>query len=906
VATLPLTPYQLQMQVAQIRLRAPEAQVIGIRTTGNWQGPETLALDDCCYAVVQANTVLEVREALQTAEERQEPIVLLTSLAQADLGYDVVARLARSRLFHLDVWESVRALFKARMLDSTMRQRCVAQALLEYAPPAGYLPVQAGVLDAGTAWRALFHHGFGMADREPDLASLLLWAASSSGAERYRTAAAELREAARERLTATIGPAASVLLSVVDSGAARDALALAVVCGVVFAEETGDPSTVAALHAAAVRLERFNSDQPLSSELGRQLARAAQEALEDLAHTPESHQIQAHVWRADELLHAIQAGPYASRSPLTPHGLEQRLQHYATRLKEALDDLNQEALAACERLAREVAEHMLASRNPAQLERTRMAGRLLRWLREPLRTGGGIRHLARRYRDDLAFVDGAREALVGGEDVAALSDVYRLIEHTVSTRRAAMNQAFAAALCDWTQSGAVATELLLIEDVLAHVVRPVVQSGNGVLLVVLDGMSWPVCHELLADIRQHHWATMTPLASGEPLSSVIATIPCVTELSRSSLLAGTLCRGDARDEKRHFAACASLSTVCDRSHPPVLYHKGDLTQGSRGALRTEVRHNIASQKHKVVGIVVNAVDDRLHTAQQLRDTWTVEAIRPLGALLQAAREAGRIVILTSDHGHVWHRDGPSTAFPDAGERWRPASDTPGPGEVLVQGSRVRGLHEQTRVIVPWQEHLRYGIAKNGYHGGATPQEMVVPLVLLADAMGRPPGLQRCELAKPAWWLETPMPLPLPVVPATPRLQYRPGELPFPIPPDDLQVGAPHTSTGPDPRQPSSQPRWTERLLASPVYHTQKQLMRRHTPDDALVLQCLVALEQRGGVMTTVALAPRLGIPVLRLDDFLAKLQRLLNIDGYTVLQVDRERHLVGLHMPLLERQFALD
>ena len=32
-----------------------------------------------------------------------------------------------------------------------------------------------------------------------------------------------------------------------------------------------------------------------------------------------------------------------------------------------------------------------------------------------------------------------------------------------------MNQAFAAALCDWTQSGAVATELLLIEDVLAHV-----------------------------------------------------------------------------------------------------------------------------------------------------------------------------------------------------------------------------------------------------------------------------------------------------------------------------------------------------------------------------------------------------------------------------------------------------
>jgi hypothetical protein len=56
--------------------------------------------------------------------------------------------------------------------------------------------------------------------------------------------------------------------------------------------------------------------------------------------------------------------------------------------------------------------------------------------------------------------------------------------------------------------------------------------------------------------------------------------------------------------------------------------------------------------------------------------------------------------------------------------------------VLVQGSHVRGLHEQTQVIVPWQEHIRYVDAKNGSHGGVTPQEMVMPLVLLADAMSR--------------------------------------------------------------------------------------------------------------------------------------------------------------------------
>lgn len=93
---------------------------------------------------------------------------------------------------------------------------------------------------------------------------------------------------------------------------------------------------------------------------------------------------------------------------------------------------------------------------------------------------------------------------------------------------------------------------------------------------------------------------------------------------------------------------------------------------------------------------------------------------------------------------------------------------------------------------------------------------------------------------------------------------------------------------------------------SPVYLTQKQLMRRHAPDDALVLRCLLALEQQGGVITPVALAQDLDIPVVHLDDFLAKLERLLNIDGYTVLQIDHERNLITLHRPLLQRQFALD
>ena len=41
------------------------------------------------------------------------------------------------------------------------------------------------------------------------------------------------------------------------------------------------------------------------------------------------------------------------------------------------------------------------------------------------------------------------------------------------------------------------------------VVFPVAKAGNRVLLIVLDGMSWAVCHELLDDVRREHWYLAT-------------------------------------------------------------------------------------------------------------------------------------------------------------------------------------------------------------------------------------------------------------------------------------------------------------------------------------------------------------------------------------------------------------
>ena len=42
------------------------------------------------------------------------------------------------------------------------------------------------------------------------------------------------------------------------------------------------------------------------------------------------------------------------------------------------------------------------------------------------------------------------------------------------------------------------------------------------------------------------------------------------------------------------------------------------------------------------------------------------------------------------------------------------------------------LAEGHRLIAPWSERVRYGAKKNGYHGGLTPQEMVIPITVVTS------------------------------------------------------------------------------------------------------------------------------------------------------------------------------
>jgi len=160
-----------------------------------------------------------------------------------------------------------------------------------------------------------------------------------------------------------------------------------------------------------------------------------------------------------------------------------------------------------------------------------------------------------------------------------------------------------------------------------------------------------------------------------------------------------------------------------------------------------VRKAIADRKQRVVGIVVNAVDDYLDKGDQIDVAWTTQQIRVLEPVLAEAERAGRVVVLVSDHGHVCERQSESREGDD-GLRWRSSRGSVGEGELEIISPRVV-LPAGGKVVVPWTEKLRYGTKKNGYHGGATPQEMLIPIGLFWADIEPPEGLDELPLDLPA-------------------------------------------------------------------------------------------------------------------------------------------------------------
>jgi hypothetical protein len=518
---------------------------------------------------------------------------------------------------------------------------------------------------------------------------------------------------------------------------------------------------------------------------------------------------------------------------------------------------------------------------------------------------------------------------------------------------------------------------LLVEEILDRVVAPAVRRRDGrrasrMLLVVLDGMSAAVAVQLGQDLRRERWAEFDPLgavdraAAGEaggvgetdPADDrprrrcAVAGLPTVTVVSRASLLAGRLVEGGQDSERAAFEEHPRWHRRSVR-----LFHSGDL-RGAPGAPLGEELTAALTGDTALVGVVINTVDDTLDKGRERYDAgWTVNDIGPLRAVLDLARTAGRAVVLTSDHGHVIDHGGEPRRVDDALSARHRAGTGPDPldeGEVRLAGPRV--LAPGGRIVALWDPSLRYTARRAGYHGGASPAEVTVPVLAFlpfapSGNSDVPPGWRALPDQRPGWWsLDRPniltgmagdtLPLggaprptgasgdqPTVVIrsrgrrraekPAGPALFDLPADGSMPSAPSSpgapgaagaagAQAGDPSAAAGTGSAQAPSTATDTlvAALLAAELFQAQLGATPRAVPVGK-VEAAVRALLDANGTLAAAVVAERAGERPVRVAGFAVTLQRIFNVDNYPVLSLIDDGRTLRLDVALLREQFGL-
>lgn len=752
---------QIKAQVATIRQRNLSTKFIGIRISGQWIG-ETVHTDGditLCIHVCKSPLAMRLvmRDAINAENDRDHAneniYIILTPLEDSDLDDDILMRLAKRKLFAIDPWEVVKSLFQANLIDPRLRkERWIADYLINWHTSEGYTPVSNGFLNADTVWAILLERGLGIADRSPDLPYLLKWSIDSHNIARLKNATPDFQKAAIAYITELVGHVAQYILRCACQNERNDLVALGLVFGVLF-----HPQAAGKLDKAIGKIEeRYFQGEILTPNLGSTWQAAAQEVIN--LRLPIDIQLKENILnRADEILQEIGASHLAHLSEISPLGFNQRLESFGQTLSSILKNHLASGLKKLISSRNEILRHSLAKedRYRSRINNLDMSIRLLNWIRQQeAETNPLPQSLPAAIATELTdncFVDWARHALPSDEPLQLVSKTYAELFNLAVKVRERQSQIFAYLFASWTELGSCHNEILVVENVLRDIVAPI-SSHARVLLIVLDGMSLSVCLQLLENITRQGWSLLHKEDQDFPIMSALATVPSTTEISRTSLLSGRLRSGKAKDESSEFKFHPDLneSSKQQKKQNPLLFHKAQLQGEEDVTLSQDVRQAIASRDRLVIGVVVNAIDDRLTKGEQLYIDWTQQSINVIPALLEEAKSAERIVILASDHGHIIEHGTKLISTTEGGERWRPDHGNLTEGECRLTGNRVV-VSGHKSIIAPWSEQIRYKPKKNGYHGGVNPQEIITPIAVLSSGHVIPSGWVESFTKFPNWW-----------------------------------------------------------------------------------------------------------------------------------------------------------
>ncbi|WP_424890625.1 BREX-2 system phosphatase PglZ [Streptomyces sp. XH2] len=946
-----------QYLAARSRLGDGAVRVLLLRAAPNWDGPAVQRTAGGLQArVAVAPSVLAVHEQILGHLDAAAPpdpkvLVVLTDREDTDLDPGLLARVYGGRIRSVDNWEVVQEAFDARGLDGRLRSETwVAEALLDAAATRGWPSLGKGLLSRDEALTRLARRRLRL-DRhntdalgEPaahddgdriDPVALFRWTLTSGGPDLLR----DLRGPERAGLARFLaepeqgGSTGRIVTALVHAEHGADAVAYAVVCAALWGHAEADHD----LYRARGRAERWLGDQPPAQgdELDRLLTsfgRNGEAYVRGLVDRGEHRLADPVLSRAAQLVAQFGAQTAAAASPLLAAGLDARF----TAAGRALAEGSTETITAA---VTTLAEHALASDGAtrARIERVRMAGRLRRWLAsQPDSDIASVADGTARQIRELGWVDRALEHLdAGGDADKALADAYSQIGAQVQAKRRELDRAFSERLAVWTADGTDPRAMLTVESFLDRVVAPVVACpGRRVLLLLVDGMSAAIAAELGEELHGH-WSEFDPLqdAAGAPARrAVAAALPTLTAVSRTSLFAGTLMKGDQSDEKRLFP-----QHPCWNGAPAAVFHKDDLRSPDTGSPFSTPLTEALADGHSHVAVVLNTVDDRLAKEQKLGDgAWEAKEIGGLEPLLRAARANDMTVLLTSDHGHVIERRSSKldvTGATIGSARHRTPGGPVTPAEIELSGPRVVWPEPGAQIVALRDHDTRYTALKAGYHGGATLAEFTIPLLALLPFGAEPPTGWR-ELGDPApvWWKEDneaaagaetgtkvgagagPTP---DAAPARPNRKQTKKVAP-PATAGAISLFGEDEVAPPVPQEPAVEPvavpasdqtkgpaaALVERLMATELYQAQLDLLARKPRDKTVLPKALAALVEVGTLPMT-ALAERAGHPATRAPGFAATLAQLLNYDGAQILEILPDNRTLRLHRAQLIEQFGL-
>ncbi len=321
----------------------------------------------------------------------------------------------------------------------------------------------------------------------------------------------------------------------------------------------------------------------------------------------------------------------------------------------------------------------------------------------------------------------AKQAIPLHGEIQQLRKAYR-------ETRTALNRAFAERYAREYPHLFGGGVLPLVVHLLPKAIKPRLDAGERVLVIIVDGLSYPLWQRFRADLMAGGWGIEDGYA--------LALLPTVTAVSRYALFSGPVAshvypdlaepddEAPGEDELKALQAALPGRAV-------AVFKKRDLKTAPE-----KVMTAIRGMQHDLVVVVVNEVDEAVQSPAHAPFPLELKGYAFLTAVLDAARASPRAALLVADHGFT----------PDGDRKWpvppgtnvaetrllRATSDTGGTAELPAVWCRdlVYDLGGPFLALYDFGGRFKHQ-PKVGYHSGIGLEEVVVPAAWLRVGPARP-------------------------------------------------------------------------------------------------------------------------------------------------------------------------